>query len=325
MKKLRIAYICPWQNHSKKFADLVHSYEESCLCKVWDDDVERGKAFAAMYEGCEFEPKYETVLQDKNIDGLIITSPIHQYESLIIPALEAGKNIFVEKPMATDELVAEKICNLVNTNNIHFTVSDPIFTPPLQYLKKLILTGELGEVKYSRARIVFGDAVDLINKPELKAYVENRGGAMFDSHSAHVLLWLLGRPQSAIGVFNELNDYNISSTADVQSLAVYQYEDGSFAVGEASYISNGSPYRVEVYGTKGSAYITREHMYINLGDGYTMMDDNLFPEKYPYPLHYWIQSIFSSFENTLYTAEEAKEVTKILSTVYKSNGSLLKI
>ncbi len=320
MKTVKIAFICPWQNHAEKFANLANTYPESEIVVVWDDNEKRGRAFADMI-GCRFEPDYSALLSDSSIDGFIITSPIPQYTQLLLPAIKAGKHVFVEKPMAMENEQADMICEAIKEAGVHVTVSDPIFKPETAYLKRMTDEGRFGEVKFARVRIVFGDGVELLGDPELQPFVENRGGAMYDSHSAHVLSWLLGKPISATSVFNKLSDYGIDSKWDVQSVAAYKFENGAIGVGEASYISPGSPYTVEIYGTKGCGKATREGASYNIDNaGWVNAPKEDLPEAYPYPLNYWVKSVYNDTPNELYSAEEAKHVTAMISAVHRSEG-----
>lgn len=322
MKKVKLAHVCPWQNHSIKFSDLANSYPESEVVAVWDDDIECGTAFAQQV-GCRFEGDYEKLLNDKEIDGFIITAPIPRYMELLMPAINAGKHIFIEKPMAVRNEDADAICEAAERNGIHMTVSDPILKPGILYAKKLADEGVLGDIKMMRIHIVFGDAVPLIGKPELKDFVENRGGAMCDSHASHILNWFLGEPQSVTAVMCPLTDFGADGELDVQSAAIYKFKNGALGIAEAGYVMPGQSYNIEIYGTKGCARVGRESAEYNVGgkdDTWVKVPKENLPEGAAYPLKYFVESIANDTKNELYTPQEAREVTRMISAVHRSAG-----
>jgi predicted dehydrogenase len=91
---------------------------------------------------------HQTVLEDPSVDAVVIATPATSHFSLAKDALDAGKHVFVEKPLATrvaevDELsrrAAER--NLVVMTIIHSFITQP------SVMEETVDAGELGDLRY---------------------------------------------------------------------------------------------------------------------------------------------------------------------------------
>ena len=74
----------------------------TAVCDIWSLRRESGSALVAKASGAQ--PKvyrrYEEMLADRDIDAVIIATPDHSHAKLLVQAVEAGKDVYVEKPMA---------------------------------------------------------------------------------------------------------------------------------------------------------------------------------------------------------------------------------
>ena len=73
----------------------------TAVCDIWNQRLEA--AAKLVRESYSVEPKahkhYEQVLEDKDIDAVIIATPDHQHSKMLKASIEAGKDVYVEKPM----------------------------------------------------------------------------------------------------------------------------------------------------------------------------------------------------------------------------------
>ena len=79
------------QNLLRNFFDL------GVLYSVSDDDVGRANSFAKKYS-CK-QMSFADVLEDETIDGIVLATPAKTHADLAVASLEAGKHVFVEKPL----------------------------------------------------------------------------------------------------------------------------------------------------------------------------------------------------------------------------------
>jgi predicted dehydrogenase len=95
---------------------------------------------------------YRELLQDKSIDAVIIATPEHLHSTMLLDALQAGKHVYTEKPLAHTIEEGEKILRVAQTSQQVVQVgtqnrSNPLYTKA----KEMVAAGMIGEVHYTRA------------------------------------------------------------------------------------------------------------------------------------------------------------------------------
>lgn len=91
----------------------------------------------------------EAVFQDQKIDAVVIATPANTHAALASRALEAGKHVFVEKPIALSLADAEQCIATARTHNRKLMVGHLLrYHPAFLALKRLVDSGELGTIRY---------------------------------------------------------------------------------------------------------------------------------------------------------------------------------
>jgi len=116
---------------------------------VVDSSAERRAFVEANFPfSCAIET-YQTVLEDLSVDGVVIATPAASHFSLAKDALDAGKHVFVEKPLATKVAEVDELSNRATKQNlVVMTGHTFVYNSAVRYVKKLIDAGELGELRY---------------------------------------------------------------------------------------------------------------------------------------------------------------------------------
>lgn len=122
----------------------------NCRMKtVVDLSLERQRYVQSLYPSIEVTDKIEDVFKDSSIDAVIISTPVSTHYQLTIDALNAGKHVLVEKPMATSVADVEKIEILATKKELVAMVGHTfLYNTAVRYIKKLIDSGDLGEIRY---------------------------------------------------------------------------------------------------------------------------------------------------------------------------------
>jgi predicted dehydrogenase len=95
---------------------------------------------------------YAQVLGDDAVDAVVIATPISTHFGLAKAALEAGKHVFVEKPMTSSAADAEELVKLADQTGLTLMVGHTfVFSPPVRKLGELIARGELGDIHFITA------------------------------------------------------------------------------------------------------------------------------------------------------------------------------
>lgn len=92
---------------------------------------------------------WDEVLADRSISAVSIAAPAALHATLARQALAAGKDVFVEKPLALDISEAEELCRMAEAGNRILMVGHLLqYHSAFVKLKELIGAGELGRLQY---------------------------------------------------------------------------------------------------------------------------------------------------------------------------------
>ena len=102
--------------------------------------------------------EYERVVADPDVDVVAIATPIGTHYALAHAALEAGKHVFVEKPLAASLEEGEKLVRLAAKRGLVLMPGHTfLYSPPVQLVKDMISAGELGDIYFvSTSRVNLG-------------------------------------------------------------------------------------------------------------------------------------------------------------------------
>jgi len=141
--------------------NILRNYMELSEATVkWVCDRDPGKLAKAKtrYPAVTTTDDYFDILRDEDVDAVLIATPISTHFGLAIAAVEAGKHVFVEKPMTASVLEARALVAAASARNVTLMVGHTFeFSSPVATIKKYIASGELGDVYYiSSSRINLG-------------------------------------------------------------------------------------------------------------------------------------------------------------------------
>jgi len=101
------------------------------------------------YPGIATVTDLGVVLADPAVDAVVVATPISTHFALAKAVLEAGKHVFVEKPMTADTAQARELVALAAARKLTLMVGHTfVFSPPVRKVKELIDAGELGEIYF---------------------------------------------------------------------------------------------------------------------------------------------------------------------------------
>lgn len=110
---------------------------------------ERRETYAAQYPRAHAYASYEEVLRDSNVQAVALATPAEEHASMAIAALQAGKDIFVEKPMALTPEAGEAILQTTHqTRRITMVGHLLLYHPAIVRIEELLASGELGRLEY---------------------------------------------------------------------------------------------------------------------------------------------------------------------------------
>ena len=153
MKKIGVAVVGTgfWgKNHARVYKELA----ETELIAICDIDPERAKAVANQF-GAKPYTSAAKMLKNKDIEAVSICTWSTALAKEATKAVEAGRHVLVEKPMAANVKQAENLLNKAEKEGVHLTVGFLMrFIPGLQHIKKAVQDKTIGELVCATAKRV---------------------------------------------------------------------------------------------------------------------------------------------------------------------------
>jgi predicted dehydrogenase len=133
----------------------VDGAEPVMLC---DMRAERLHQVSRRYPALTLTKRFEDVLEDPRVDAVAIATPVSTHFSLAQAALEAGKHVFVEKPLAASSQEGEELMELADSRGLVLMPGHTfLYSPPVRAIRDMIAAGELGEIYFiSTSRVNLG-------------------------------------------------------------------------------------------------------------------------------------------------------------------------
>jgi predicted dehydrogenase len=113
---------------------------------------------ARRYPGVTRRRSFARVLQDKSIEAVAIATPVATHYDLARAALEAGKHVIVEKPLASSSEHALELIALAERQGLVLMAGHTfLYSPPVNAIRDLLQSGEIGEIYFiSMSRVNLG-------------------------------------------------------------------------------------------------------------------------------------------------------------------------
>jgi predicted dehydrogenase len=153
----------------------------SQLAWVCDGSPKQLEAFRGRFPQARETTELDELLDDPNLDAVAIATPVPTHARLARRVLEAGKHVFVEKPLAQSVDDAEEVLTAARRSGRTLMVGHLLeYHPGIERLKVLVQSGELGKVHY-----IYGNRLNL---GKLRA--DENALWSLGAHDVSVLLWL---------------------------------------------------------------------------------------------------------------------------------------
>ncbi len=313
---MKVAVIGAWHVHTREYTTAIQENPKAELCCLWDDDQERGKAMAEKF-GIPFQPDLQAIWDDETIDAVSITTATCQHTEVLMAAAKAKKHIFTEKVLAFTNEEAEQIAKAIKESGVKFTISYPHKTwPTLKAAKELVDSGKLGQITYARVHNYHNGSTAGWLPPHFYDASQTGGGAMMDlgAHPMYTLNWFLGEPKSVVSMFTEVTGKPVEENA----VSVIEFANGTIGVSETGFVTTGSPYVMEMSGTKGSLMVHNDILEYSCEEtDNKLVQKTDLPEKSTMPIDAWIDAV-NGIGEAPNGIEDAVALTKFMVGAYES-------
>lgn len=160
------------------------------------DTVEAAASERARELGATAYTDHRALLADERVDSVDVTLPHSLHHPVVRDALEAGKHVYVEKPLALDPAQCRELIDLARERGLRFTVAENTrFVAAYLATKQLLDSGALGRIRTVRT-LIYGSEAERIRADRWIGRRELAGGGVIIDagvHSFYLLEWLFGR------------------------------------------------------------------------------------------------------------------------------------
>lgn len=132
--------------------NLLRNFLAQPNCRVrWlaEASAERRAYVAANFSGVETTPDWESAISDPEVDAVVIATPAETHARLARIALQLGKHVLVEKPLAMAAAEAEELARMATSAGRTLMVGHTfLYNPAVRYVKRMMDEGEIGALFY---------------------------------------------------------------------------------------------------------------------------------------------------------------------------------
>lgn len=350
-KKLKVGIIGCGGIANGKHMPAIKKIKETEMVAFCDIIKKRAKKAAKEYgtKNAKVYEDYKKLLQDESIDTVHVLTPNDSHAPITVAALDAGKDVMCEKPMAKTAAGAKKMVNAAQkTGNILTIGYQNRYRPDSQYLHKCCRDGELGDIYFAKAHAIRRTAV-----PTWGVFIDEEaqgGGPLIDigTHALDLTLWMMDNynPQYVVGsTFRKLAENEEKSkansfgpwdtdefTVEDSAFGFIVMEDGANIILESSWALNTldtGEAQTTLCGTEGGADM-RDGLRINgqrHGKHYKEMPQlgpggvDFYEGEEEKPADIGAQTFYNAVINgkeLVVKPEQALVVTEILEAIYES-------
>ena len=136
----------------------LHEVEGGEVVAVCDARPERLATIGRRYPAIRQTTEFDDILGDESIEAVAIATPVSSHYPLARAALEAGKHVFVEKPLAASSAEGVELIGLAQAAGLVLMPGHTfLYSPPVEAIRSYIDAGELGDVYFvSTSRVNLG-------------------------------------------------------------------------------------------------------------------------------------------------------------------------
>ena len=216
----------------KAVSPAIHSSSNGRLVAVGSRDPQRAAELYMFAPNIRIYGDYESVINDPDIDAIYIPLPNGLHAEWTIKALQAGKHVLCEKPLAATVEEAEEMVEAARANNVLLMEAFMYrFHPQIVWALEQVRAGLIGPVRLVRASFSF----DIRSRPEnIRVNPELAGGSLMDIGCYPVNLCRAIYEQAPQAVAARVHIAKAGGV-DMATNAILDFGDGRFGVLDSSF------------------------------------------------------------------------------------------
>lgn len=207
--------------------NLIRNFQALPDCRVLcacDCSPERLRHMQALYPQIRTTALFDELVCDPRLDAVAIATPVRWHHAMAKRSLEAGKHVFIEKPMAASVAECRELLDLAEAHGrVVFVGHTFIYSPAVRRIREIIQGGELGEIQYISARRL---NLGLFQKDINVAWD-------LAPHDISIILYTLGKGPVAVNCQGKAHVH--PQIEDVTNMTLH-FENGGLATIQSSWL-----------------------------------------------------------------------------------------
>jgi UDP-N-acetyl-2-amino-2-deoxyglucuronate dehydrogenase len=236
------------QAHIKGYLEFPDRCEIVALVDIYPEKCEEKKQRFKLTDAVVYND-YKNMLKRKDIDLIDICTPPYVHCEIAINSLYAGKNVLVEKPMATSlEECDSMLAAAERSGKLLSVIAQNRFRTAFMKLKKTIDEGLAGEIVHAQIDSFWWRGHSYYDL-WWRGTWEKEGGGCTLNHAVHhidMTAWMLGLPEEVQAVMSNTSHDN-AEVEDV-SIAILKYKNGALGQITSSVIHHGEEQQIIIQG-----------------------------------------------------------------------------
>ena len=235
-------------------------------CDILPKHLKNGLQYAA--KGAKGYTDYKEMLKNKELDAIIVCTPLHLHYQMAVDALDADKHVYCEKTMTYNIEQAIELVHKVKVSKKTFQVGYQLpYNPLYQEIKEMIAAGACGQITqiectYNRN----GDWRREVDDPKnerlinWRMYWDYSGGLMAElsSHQIEIVNWMIDAHPLKVCGFGGIDYWKDGREIFDNVTTVYEYPNGVKASFNSITTNAQSGVSIKLMGTEGTIEITKE-------------------------------------------------------------------
>jgi len=264
----------------KRIAPALRDLENCEFIAVSRERADLARSFAEEFGAQKAYQSWTDLISDDAIGAVYIATPVHLHATQAIAAIEAGKHVLCEKPMAMSVAECDQMIAAAHQNQVRLGVAYyRHFYPVVGRTKQLIASGEIGRPVIAQINAFeFFDPAPDHARAWLLRKDRSGGGPMFDfgCHRIEVLMNLFGPVAEVTAqTANVVFEREVEDTAT----ALFRFESGACATLCVTHAARTAQDTLDIFGTRGSIHISN----LNQGAMRILSGDEERREDHPPP------------------------------------------
>ena len=309
--------------HTPGFIKRLKARNDVRVAAVWDHDAARAAKRAGELDApVVADPA--AVWSDAAINGAVICSETDRHEPLVLAAAQAGKHLFVEKPLGFASADAARMCAAIEQAGVIFQTGYFLRGSPVhQFLKQAIGEGWFGKVTRARHSNCHSGSLGGWFDTEWRWMADPAVagcGAYGDlgTHSLDILMWLFGDVVRATASIRTVTGRY--GACDESGEGLLEFAGGVTATLAAGWVDVANPVSLLVSGTEGHAAVVQGKLYFQSkrvpeADGkepWTRL-----PPELPHAFDLFLDALAGKRDVPLVTPREAAARSSVMEALYR--------